>query len=135
MTLTHTRYSVSNIVLLSTGGLICVLTTFLALAASGYNAMNIAGFRGFFANAFFYVVALMFPAFLVTLRWSHVGAIAMWSLTCFSIACALLGKMFDFMSLVMLLLIVSLIFNAVDSRSRGGEPLRMLRSGIGRRSL
>ena len=134
MTLTHTRYSVSNVVLLCAGGLICALTTFLALMNTGFNIMREPGFRAFFATAFFYVVALIFPAFLVTLRWSHIGVVAMWSLTGCSTAFALLGRMFDFVSLIMLLLIVSLIFNAVDSRSKG-EPLRMLRGGMRRRSL
>lgn len=135
MTLTHTRYSVSNVVLLCTGGLICALTSFVALMACGYNATSMAEARGFFANAFFYAVVLMFPAFLVMLRWSHVGALSMWTLTCCSIAFTFLAKMFDYVSLIMMLLIVALIFTAVDTRSRGVEPLRMLRGGMRRRSL
>jgi hypothetical protein len=119
MHLTHTR---TNIVLLAAGALVCMFNTFLLIMTAGFGADPVHDFRSLAIQWLLCVGLLSCPCFLLMLRWSRVGSIAMWCVAlCYSLVALVGGAFFHLLGLVILLLIEALICGAIDSGSPEGS--------------
>jgi DMSO/TMAO reductase YedYZ heme-binding membrane subunit len=116
---TITRYSSVNIILLVAGALVCLFTNFLLIMTAGFGADPVHDYRSFAIVCLLCVGLLSAPSYLLTLRWSRIGSIAMWSvaLSCSFIALAG-GVILHFLGLVVLLLVEGLICGAINSGSQ-----------------
>lgn len=64
------------------------------------------------------------PSFLLMLRWSRIGSIAMWCVALCSLLVAILGGIvFHVLGLVALLFVEALICASIDSTSDRGDPI------------
>lgn len=116
--MTITRYSSINVVLLIAGALVCVFTVFLLIMTAGFGADPVHDYRSFVIVSLLCVGLLSAPAYLLMLRWSNIGSIAMWSVASCCLLIAIVGGIvFHFLGMVVLLLVEALICSAINSGS------------------
>ena len=112
----HLKYphsTVENSSLLAIGALLCLIVSAFFLAAILKFGIPKTG------GIAFVPLVLSFPVFLLNFRWSRVGSIAMWIITCFtSISAAMAGVLGLEIIPIALLAIASIIASSVDLRSK-----------------
>jgi hypothetical protein len=118
MQLTRTRYSVTNVILLLAGSILCLLNTFLFVMSAGFGADPIHDLKTAAAQGLIMAGLLGGPAFLLMFRWCGIGSKAVW---CVAASCTLIaligGVLWHMLGLLILLLIEALISGAINAGS------------------
>jgi len=115
--MTHTHYSSTNVLLLVAGALVCLFTTFLLVMTAGFGADPVHDLKSLAVTSLLCVGLLCVPSFLLMLRWSRIGSVAMWSVALCCLLFALVGGLIHYSGLVILLLIEATICAAIDTES------------------
>jgi hypothetical protein len=117
--MTHTRYSTTNILLLSAGALVSLFSTFLVSLTAGFASDSVRDFKSLAQASFLWFAILTLPTYLVTLRWIQIGSAAMWIIAVTCLLIALSSSIFLRLGGEVLLLFVNaFIFRAVYAGSR-----------------
>jgi hypothetical protein len=114
----RTRYTPANVLLLVVAGVVSLLITFLSVMTAGFGADPAHDFRSAALTCILIAALFNAPSYLAMFWWCGIGEVAIWIVTFFCFASMVVGGLLNYVGLLLLLILESLMFSGIASASR-----------------